>query len=203
MNKKADILAKIISIIFNPFIIPSLGILLIFCSGTYISAIPFEAKRLIFALIFAGTFLIPLSFLPLMVYLKLIDDINISDKKQRLLPLIITGIIYFTTFYLIRRMPIPFINVFLLGSTICIAINALIVSWWKISSHLMGVGGLVALAIGLIFRLHAHMPFLLICCVLIAGLVGFARLQLKAHTPAQVYVGFFVGFGVVAGLMLL
>ena len=34
-----------------------------------------------------------------------------------------------------------------------------------------------------------------------AGLLGFARLKLKRHTPMQVLCGFLLGFGMVAGLM--
>jgi membrane-associated phospholipid phosphatase len=30
-------------------------------------------------------------------------------------------------------------------------------------------------------------------CLLIAGLLGYARLKLEAHTPAQVYSGFAIG----------
>jgi hypothetical protein len=201
MNSFSNKIAKVISLLFNPFLMPSFGILLIFFSGSYLSAIPYDGKKMLFTIIFAGTFLIPLSFLPLFLHFRIIDDINITDRKQRLLPLIITGIIYFCTFYYIRHIPIPFINIFLLGSTICIIINAIIISWWKISSHLIGVGGLVGVALGLIFRMNANMPVLLICCILIAGFVGFARLQLKAHTPAQVYIGFFLGFFIMAGLM--
>jgi membrane-associated phospholipid phosphatase len=202
MNKIYDNLAKVFSVLFNPFLMPTFGILLIFMSGTYLSAIPFDGQRIIVLVIFAGTFLLPLSFLPLLLYFKVIDNINISDRSQRIVPLIITGILYYCTFYLIRRMPIPFINIFLFGSIICIALNAIIVGWWKISSHLIGVGGLVGLAIGLIFRLNADMPVLLMTCILIAGFVGSARLHLKAHNPMQVYAGFFLGLSVICGLIL-
>jgi membrane-associated phospholipid phosphatase len=38
---------------------------------------------------------------------------------------------------------------------------------------------------------------LLVASLLLSGLVGVARLQLNAHTPAQVYSGFLFGFTVV------
>jgi membrane-associated phospholipid phosphatase len=39
--------------------------------------------------------------------------------------------------------------------------------------------------------------FYLIVVVLLAGLTGSARLNLKAHTPLEVYSGFILGFGAV------
>ena len=202
MNSISEKIAKIISFTFNPLIIPTLGILMIFFSGTYLSYIPLEGKKLIFTVIFSGTFLIPISFLPLLLYLKVIDTIEVNNPSQRLLPLIITGIIYCCTYYLVRRMPLMVINIFILGSIICLVLNTIIITKWKISSHLIAAGGLVGLALGLIFRLNADMPVLLITTILIAGLVGFARLRLNAHTPAQVYSGFFLGLFIVTGLLL-
>ena len=203
MNSLSEKIAKIISFTFNPLIIPTLGILMIFISGTYLSYIPFEGKKLIFTVIFSGTFLIPVSFIPLLLYLKVIDNIEVNNSSQRILPLIITGIIYCCTYYLVRRMPLMVINIFILGSIICLVLNTIIITKWKISSHLIAAGGLVGLALGLIFRLNADMPVLLITTILIAGLVGFARLRLSAHTPAQVYSGFFLGLLIITGLLLI
>jgi hypothetical protein len=203
MNIGSEKIAKIISFAFNPLIIPTLGILMIFYSGTYLSYIPLEGKKLILTVIFSGTFLIPVSFIPLLLYLKVIDNIEVNNPSQRLLPLIITGIIYCCTYYVVRRMPLMIINIFILGSIICIILNTIIITKWKISSHLIAAGGLVGLALGLIFRLNADMPVLLITSILIAGLLGFARLRLLAHTPAQVYTGFFLGLFIVSGLLLL
>jgi hypothetical protein len=202
MNKYSEKIAKVISFVFNPLIIPTLGLFMIFYSGTYLSYIPFEGKKLIFTVIFAGTFLIPVSFIPLLMYLKVIDNIEINNPTQRVLPLVITLIIYCCTFFLIRKMPLLFLTAFILSSAICILLNAIIVTKWKISSHLIAAGGLVGLALGLIFRLNADIPFLFIIAVLIAGLLGFARLRLQAHTPFQVYGGFFLGLLVVVGLLL-
>jgi membrane-associated phospholipid phosphatase len=41
---------------------------------------------------------------------------------------------------------------------------------------------------------YVDLAFYVILAALVCGLVGFARLKLKAHTPAQVYAGFFAGF---------
>jgi membrane-associated phospholipid phosphatase len=48
------------------------------------------------------------------------------------------------------------------------------------------------------------MYYVLIVAVLLAGLVGSARLALGAHEPGQVYLGYVAGFGaVVLGYIIL
>jgi membrane-associated phospholipid phosphatase len=47
------------------------------------------------------------------------------------------------------------------------------------------------------------MKTIIVALIIISGLVGFARLQLQAHNPAQVYTGFIVGFtGMIALLYI-
>jgi membrane-associated phospholipid phosphatase len=199
MNKFQDYFSKTISFLFHPLLMPTLGLLLIFQSGSYLSYIPFEGKRIIFSFISIGTLIIPLCFLPFYTYFKIISNVEIDSPSQRILPLFLTCIIYFCTAYLVRRIPIPFINAFILGSSICVLLNTLIVPWWKISSHLIGLGGITGLITGMFLRLGADITIWLVIILLISGITGFARLRLQAHTPAQVYVGYFTG-SVVVGL---
>jgi hypothetical protein len=203
MNEKvAKRIATIISWGFNPMIMPSIGLLLIFGSHSYLSLIPFEGKRIIFFIVFAGTFLVPLSFIPVFYYLKLISTVEMN-RVERIAPLFATAIVYFFTFYLIRRIPFHFINAFLLASAIAVLANAIINSWWKISSHMIGIGGIIGLIIGLFVRYNINISLSLPCAILAAGLIGYSRLELESHTPSQIYGGFFLGCALVAGILIL
>ena len=62
---------------------------------------------------------------------------------------------------------------------------------YKISIHMVGAGGLVALIGFLAFYLKVDLQFYLGIAVVLAGLAGTARIFLKAHTPDEVYTGFF------------
>ena len=202
MDKTTTLIAKIISFVFNPLIMPSLGLILILFTGTYLSFIPFEGKQLLLTVVFAGTFILPLCFVPLFLYFKIIKNIEMESPSQRIIPLVITTTLYICTYYVMRKMPVPFINMFILASSLCVLLNTIILLFWKISSHLIGIGGIVGLMAGLIFRLDANIPYLFIIIVLIAGLIGASRLKLEAHTPAQVYAGFFLGLFVVGGSLI-
>ena len=203
MNKISEIFAKFISVIFHPLLMSTFGLLIIFNSGTYISYIPFEAKRVIFYLFFSGTVIIPLCFIPIFLYFNVIENAKIDSPTHRFLPLLVTGVLYFSTYYILRKYPIPFINLFLLSSSICVFINACIAPWWKISSHLIGAGGLTGLVLSMFIRLNADISLLLIFAIIISGLIGFARLCLNTHTQLQVYGGFFLGLIVVCGMILI
>jgi hypothetical protein len=202
MDKTTTQVAKIISFVFNPLIMPSLGLILILFTGTYLSFIPFAGKQLLLTIIFAGTFVLPLCFVPLFLYFKIIKNIEMESPSQRIVPFIITTTLYICTYYVMRKMPVPFINMFILATSLCIFLNTIILIFWKISSHLIGIGGIIGLAAGLIFRLDANIPYIFIALVLIAGLIGASRLKLGAHTPAQVYAGFFLGLFVVGGSLI-
>ena len=58
---------------------------------------------------------------------------------------------------------------------------------------MLGIGGVV----GILFSLNilfGGLLQLIILSVLLAGFLGVARINEKAHTHAQIYTGFLVGF---------
>jgi membrane-associated phospholipid phosphatase len=194
--------AKIISYVFNPLLMPSLGIVIIFNSSSYLSDLPFDAKRMILLVVFTGTFIIPVCFLPFYYYFKVINEINIDIPSQRIIPFAITSFIYWLTFYVTRKIPVPFLNQFILAATLAIVLNTIILFWWKISSHLIGIGGLTGLVLSMIVRFDSDVTAYLIVLLLVSGLLGFSRLKLNSHSPSQVYAGYLVGLLVVFCLIV-
>lgn len=56
------------------------------------------------------------------------------------------------------------------------------------------LGLFMRLLLYLIFLSHdTYLPYF-IGSILVSGIVSSARLQLKAHTPTQIYAGFVIGF---------
>ncbi len=85
----------------------------------------------------------------------------------------------------------------MLATIIAISIALAITFFWKISMHMIGIGGLTGaiLALSLRFGIDAWMIFTVV--LLISGLLGSSRLFLNAHTPAQVHTGYLLGTVVV------
>jgi membrane-associated phospholipid phosphatase len=75
--------------------------------------------------------------------------------------------------------------------------------FWKISSHTASVGALAGMMVGLSYFLGAFYFLSIALSLLMAGLTGFARLKLNAHTPAQVYAGFLLGFITIMALFFI
>ena len=195
---------KAISYLFHPLLIPSLGMLVLFNSGTYLSYLPFDMKKWILLIVFLLTYVVPLTFIPFFLYQKVIMNIQMGSRRERYVPLAVSLLLYTFCFYLIRRISIPHMyHSMILSSLLSILATMLITIRYKISIHMVGAGGLVALIGFLAFNLKVDLQFYLGISVLLAGLIGMARIYLKAHTPDEVYTGFLTGFTVVLLTLIL
>lgn len=142
------------------------------------------------------TFFFPALVVLLMSALKFVKGVNLRDRQDRIIPYIATLALYIWAFFVFYKEGFNGIITFmLLGSTLSIVIaflmNLLVL---KISMHTTGVGGMVAFFMLLLpyTNFDSLIPFLVM--ILIAGLVGSARLALQAHTPREIYYGYLVGF---------
>ncbi len=188
-------LANAISYVFHPLFAAAYGFSIILFTDNYFSYFfNLRIKLLLLAITLSFTCFLPIFNLYILKRFKLISSLYLEDGKERTFPYIITSLFYLGMAYLIKDFQIPGIFIsFLLAAALCIFLTAVINLKWKISAHMMGIGGLSGsvLAVSLILG----QSFLLWFCLLLAasGLTAFARLKLYAHTPAQVYVGFIVG----------
>jgi len=189
-------LATLISYVFHPLLMPTVGILIILNSGTHFSLLPIEIKRLVFYSILLMSCVLPLLFLPIFKLQGLISNYKIEDRKERLLPLFIITLIYFTGYYFIYRFNfIPdFIKYYMLAITITLGIALIITIKIKVSLHMTAIGGLVGLLITLIKYNALYLNIYFITVFIVAGLIGASRLKLNSHNPFQIYLGLITGF---------
>ena len=118
----------------------------------------------------------------------------LTEKEERRIPLALTAIFYLLNFYLLKNQPLIYpLKIFLLGSCLAVVIVMIINFFWKISTHMVGIGGIIGTLIGLSFRTNSNLSLLIIIFTIFSGLVGFSRLKLNAHTPSQIYLGFLMG----------
>jgi hypothetical protein len=195
---------QLFSIVCHPLLMPTIGIYILLNSGTHISLLTDDAKHYLLILTALFTFGLPMVFLPVFYYQKLTSSIVMSEKHERIAPLLTTSIVYYLLFYLMRQMGVPvFIQAFQLACTIAVFVTLLITLKWKISAHLVGIGGIIGLIMVLSIFYHVNMLFFLIVALLFAGFVSFARLSLNAHTPGQVYIGLAIGLVIMVGTLMI
>lgn len=192
MTKK---FSTLISFLFHPVFMPFFGMAVILFSGSYLSLISFESKKAILLITIMFTLLLPLSVLPFLKYYKLITNYTIPQRQERLIPLLMSVIFYAFGYTLFRKLGIPnFLQHYILAALICLILTLIIHVWWKISAHMIGIGGLLGLISALSFLFSINMQVHLIAAIAAAGLIGSSRLYLKSHSQSQIYAGFMLGY---------
>ena len=190
--------APLISYLFHPLLMPSLGLLIILNSGTYLALLDPAAKRAIMFVMALGTLVFPLMMLPVLQYRTLVvRNGQAATKTEQLIPQIIILVLYIITFVYFKRLPLSqVIHAYVLAVTgtlfLVIALNLK----FRISLHAASLGGLTGLIIALIFLYETPLQGFLMLTLLAGGLSGSSRLAQGDHW-GEVLGGFILGFGVV------
>lgn len=184
---------KFISVVLHPIVIPTLGVLLYFMFIP--NSISSHQKLLILGLIFVVTYLIPLLILILLKIFRLIQSYQVSSIAERKIPILLMIVL----FYLLGNtlFSISFVRdlgiLFFATSFGLVIIYLLFMFQLKASLHILSVG--IATGFFLLLSVQYSISFLpiIFILILISGILASSRLYLKAHTPREVYLGFFLG----------
>ena len=198
------LIAKIISVILHPLFMAGYGILILFfISGTFLSYLAGPVKNIVLIIIAVNTIILPLSVVPLYISQKIIKSIHMETARERIIPLVMNSIFFYLGFYLLNKLQVPeLIKMYVFASFSVVVVTLLVSLKWKISIHMMGIGGLTGAIISISWHLGVDMKAVWMGLILCGGLIGFARLELNKHTPAQVYSGFFIGLVVAGGVLM-
>ena len=195
-------MAQIVSYLFHPVFMPLLGIVVIFNSGVYVVEIPFEFKKFVFILVLLCTVVLPLTLIPALFLFKMVQNFRLDTRQERILPLIFTTVCFYLAYFLItKHSPVRLINLFLFACVVIVLLNLAVSIFWKISIHMAGIGGMVALISILAIAYVVDVSMILTLSILLSGLIATARLALRAHTPWQIAAGFMLGFLGTGGAM--
>lgn len=183
---------------------PTYGFALLFFTNNYISTFTSpDVKLVVLGITFVFTFLLPAINVFILLKTGRIKSLEMETGNERILPYSSTALYYFALFYLFYNADFPSVfKIVVLGAAISLLLAIAISFKWKISAHTIGIGGIAGATMGIIYRLQLDMGLVLMLILLFSGFVGFARLKLNAHTPAQVYSGFLLGFFVELLLMI-
>jgi len=196
--------SQIVSVLFHPLIIPTLGCFVVFNSGFYLGLLPQKVMQAVYIVVFVLTFLLPSLIIPALYLQKYITSFSIENRKERILPLAVVAIMYGLSYYFMQRSGFPPILLkFIMASLISIVVSMLVTLKWKISLHTMGLGGLTGLILYLSIAYSLHLHSFIIVVILISGITATSRMIAGDHTPAQVYTGFVGGTIIVALAMAL
>jgi len=190
--------ARIISYVFHPIFMPTLGLALILHTGSYYDlTLKTDLKWGLYKIFLINTVAMPLVSLLLMKLSRMISSFEMHRREERTVPFVMILIYYGLTFYLLRNSDLPPLYAsFLFGIMLALVLVTIINLFWKISVHMVGIAGLAGGFLAFVFKtgIEGLLPFILL--VLATGLVGSSRLWLGAHETRQVYAGAVLGFAV-------
>ena len=188
-------IAKIISYIFHPVLMPAYSLLLLFNLKSYFNfELEFRSRLILFAFVLITTVVFPLLIVLLMKRQGFIQSFLMETRQERRFPYLITAIFYFLTYNMFRQMQLPGMYVFyMMGATSLLVMVVIVNLWWKISTHMVGMGGIFGFITGLSLKLGIDMTFIIAIIILVSGIVGYARLRSSSHKPAEIYTGFLTG----------
>jgi len=187
-------LSKFISIILHPIFMPLLALYLTLASLPSIAGSTSQDLNYIYGIVICCTNILPLLSIFFLIKKERVSSLEISNHKERSLPLFITVIWMSVGFYMLNSVLFyaTILKAELIGAILIILMAAIISKFWKISLHLLGIGGVVGVFIALQI-IQGGVLYLLLLFILFSGILGVARIDQKAHNHAQVYVGFLLG----------
>ena len=177
----------------TPFYLPVLGLIFLF-TFSYLSIFPTMYKLLMVLLFYLFSVLLPTYLIHVYSKYEGWTTKQLINRERRMVPYVISILCYFLGFYLLTLMNTPdFISVIFVVAIIIQVLCAAVNRWWKISIHSAGIGGVTGMVVACSFILSFDPTWWLCMLLLIAGLVGTARMVLRQHSLAQIVCGYLIG----------
>ena len=186
-------IAQLISFIFQPLLMPTLGMIFLFQVDSFaFQPIGYKTYVLLGTLLFSA--LIPMIGITILRKIGLVSTLFISNRRERTIPYLITLILYVVYIIFLRRAAMPnWIVAMVIGSTVSIILITIINIKWKFSAHLSGMGGLTAAVFVVAYQLDYNPFWIFVGMIMLSGIVASSRIILRAHTPLQTLGGFCLG----------
>ena len=196
VNRMIAGVANFLSTVLSPLLMPTYGVFLVLWVSV-LCLLPYGTRVAVLLICMGITCILPLIFLSVLRHFKLVKNLHVDIREQRLIPYLFTVLCYAVAAYYLYYCHSPqWFVMFMVGSAIAVLLMALINLKWKVSAHMAGIGGIVAL----VYQLHVQglsafdLLWLLCFIIIVAGALGSARLALRRHTLWQVLAGVVVGF---------
>ncbi|MBN2615827.1 MAG: hypothetical protein JXR71_09055 [Bacteroidales bacterium] len=200
-------ITRILSVILHPLLVPSYFLLLLYQIPQLTYSLYSDRYRMILSgFVLLLTFVLPVLILLLMKLMRIVASLMLEGKNERFLPMLLVAVIYFLAFYTLYQTQLPgfrIFSVFMLGSSLLILAALFINFFTQISLHLLAWGGFTGGITGIAFLFSLNLFFWLFLILFLSAITAYSRLENKAHTPFQIYLGYLSGFFFMTLLFLL
>lgn len=176
--------ARLVSNLLSP---PLVWAVLVFTIAFHVTAN--RTLALTYALVYGVMIcLLPILYIAWMVRRGKISDIHMKERRERIIPFIVSVVCSSLAWVALRLMNAPDILPLVAAVTLIqLSIMAVITLFWQISMHAMGIT-VAVVAMGVVFGGGAALA-----TSPLVPIVAAARLSLRRHTLAQVVAGALLG----------
>ena len=203
LNRLIAASARFFSTVLSPLVMPFYGAFLVLWTSV-MCLLPMGTRITVLMVVLGITCVLPVLVIGVLHHFRLISDKRLDKRHERLLPYTFAVLCYLgATAYLNHIHSPQWFTMFMAGGTLACVVSLVVNLWWKISAHMAGIGGIVAL----LYQIHvqglsAFNLFLLLCfTILLAGVLGTSRIALRRHDLLQVLAGFANGYACVTFMM--
>ena len=195
-SKPLRILAQIISVLFHPVFMPVVMTLVLYKLDAvgFVAISPKQFNWWLISITITTLFF-PLFTIFLLKQLRFIESIQLHTAKDRIIPLIAIMIYYFWINHVFGNIPdVPIVlHTLFLGCFWGIIAVFMITIFFKVSMHTASAGGMLGMLIVLLINNTVNMTVPLLAGIVIAGIIGTARLLLRAHSNSEIWLGYLIG----------
>lgn len=192
-QKEIIFTAKVLSVMFTPFYLPILGLMILFIFS-YLSLLPLTYKLFLLLMFYLFTVFLPTALIRFYQRYQGWTLIELGSRERRAIPYVISIFSYLLCYYIMAATHVPhFMGSILIAALVIQVACAIINLFIKISTHTAAIGGVTGalLAFSVIFSFN---PVWWLCIVLLlAGMVGTSRMILRQHSLRQVVLGYLAG----------
>ena len=144
--------ANALSNALSPMMMPTYGVFLTLWVSV-LCLLSYGTRVTVLLMCMGITCILPLIFLSVLHHFKLVKDFQVSQRKERLIPYLFTALCYaVAAYYLFYRHSPQWFVMFMVGSAVTVLVVAIINLKWKISAHMAGIGGIIAL----VYQIHVQ-----------------------------------------------
>ncbi len=193
--KALRFLANVASYVFHPVLFPLVMAIVLSQLDNQFFGIPEKQLKLWFLSIGITAVFFPIFSILIMKPLGFISSFHMPTARERTIPLMTSMIFYFWITHVFNTISGPplSLKVLLLGNFWGIIAVFMINIFTKISMHTTAAGAMIGIILVLMLNGHVNMAIPLFVSLVIAGIIGSARLILGVHQRGDIWLGYIIG----------
>lgn len=186
-------MARVISQLFSPYYVSFLAFLFLFLFS-YLRIMPLPYKLTVLAMVYCFTIFVPTLTVFLFRKINGYTADYMTRREPRFISLALHFMSYIFCLIMMKRLNIPWYMIGIILTALVMMIVCIVVNLrWRLSMHMAGAGstvsGLVAFS-----NIFGYNPVWWLCLlIIIAGIVGSARIIQQHHSLSEVIAGFLLG----------